>query len=197
VHYLRRLYNWVLSWAETPYGAPALFFLALAESSFFPIPPDVLLLALALSAPTGAFRFALLASLGSVIGGICGYGIGMGFWDTLGGYFFLYVPGFTEAGFLRVQELFARYDFWVVFTAGFTPIPYKVITIGSGVFDINFPVFVLASVLSRSLRFYLLATMIFLYGATIRAFIEKYFNYLTLAFMVMLVGGFLLFAHAA
>jgi membrane protein YqaA with SNARE-associated domain len=191
------LYNWVLSWAETPYGAPALFFLALAESSFFPIPPDVLLLALALSAPAGAFRFALLASLGSVIGGVCGYGIGMGFWETLGGYFFQYVPGFTEEGFLRVQELFARYDFWVVFTAGFTPIPYKVITIGAGVFDINFPVFVLASVLSRSLRFYLLATMIFLYGATIRAFIEKYFNYLTLAFMVMLVGGFLLFAHAA
>jgi len=197
VHCLRRLYNWVLSWAETPYGAPALFFLALAESSFFPIPPDVLLLALALSAPAGAFRFALLASLGSVIGGVCGYGIGMGFWETLGGYFFQYVPGFTEEGFLRVQELFARYDFWVVFTAGFTPIPYKVITIGAGVFDINFPVFVLASVLSRSLRFYLLATMIFLYGATIRAFIEKYFNYLTLAFMVMLVGGFLLFAHAA
>nr|WP_283775500.1 VTT domain-containing protein [Desulfuromonas sp. CSMB_57] len=194
---MRRLYNWVLSWAETPYGAPALFFLALAESSFFPIPPDVLLLALALSAPAGAFRFALLASLGSVIGGVCGYGIGMGFWETLGGYFFQYVPGFTEEGFLRVQELFARYDFWVVFTAGFTPIPYKVITIGAGVFDINFPVFVLASVLSRSLRFYLLATMIFLYGATIRAFIEKYFNYLTLAFMVMLVGGFLLFAHAA
>ncbi|WP_225072245.1 VTT domain-containing protein [Desulfuromonas sp. CSMB_57] len=197
MHCLRRLYNWVLSWAETPYGAPALFFLALAESSFFPIPPDVLLLALALSAPAGAFRFALLASLGSVIGGVCGYGIGMGFWETLGGYFFQYVPGFTEEGFLRVQELFARYDFWVVFTAGFTPIPYKVITIGAGVFDINFPVFVLASVLSRSLRFYLLATMIFLYGATIRAFIEKYFNYLTLAFMVMLVGGFLLFAHAA
>lgn len=197
MHCLRRLYNWVLSWAETPYGAPALFFLALAESSFFPIPPDVLLLALALSAPAGAFRFALLASLGSVIGGVCGYGIGMGFWETLGGYFFQYVPGFTEEGFLRVQELFARYDFWVVFTAGFTPIPYKVITIGAGVFDINFPVFVLASVLSRSLRFYLLAIMIFLYGAIIRAFIEKYFNYLTLAFMVMLVGGFLLFAHAA
>lgn len=192
---LRRLYDWVLHWAETPYGIPALFLLALAESSFFPLPPDVLLLALCISIPAKAFRFALVASVGSVLGGVLGYGIGMGLWQAVDDIFFQYVPGFTPDVFAYVQGLFVRYDFWTVFTAGFTPIPYKVITIGAGVFDINFAIFVLASAVSRSLRFFLVAGLIYWFGATMRDFIEKYFNLLTIVFAVLLVGGFLVLKY--
>jgi len=192
---MRRLYDWVLHWADTPYGAPALFLLAFAESSFFPIPPDVLLLALCISVPLRSFRFALIASLGSVLGGVLGYGIGFGLWEMVSAYFYRYVPGFSEAAFSRVQHLFATYDFWTVFAAGFTPIPYKVITIGAGVFRINFPVFVIASVISRSLRFFLVAGLIYRYGPAVRSFIEKYFNILSIVFMFLLIGGFLVIRH--
>ena len=192
---MRRLYDWVLHWAETPYGAPALFLLAFAESSFFPIPPDVLLLALCIAIPARSFRFALIASCGSVLGGVLGYGIGLGLWEAVSGYFYLYVPGFSETVFSRVQHLFATYDFWTVFTAGFTPIPYKVITIGAGVFRINFPVFVLASMISRSLRFFLVAALICRYGPAVRSFIEKYFNILSIIFMLLLIGGFIVIRH--
>lgn len=192
---LRHLYDWILHWAHTPYGAPALFLLAFAESSFFPVPPDVLLLALALSLPHRAFRFALIASVGSVLGGAAGYGIGAGLWEALGGFFFAYVPGFSPEGFARIRELFVAYDFWAVFTAGFTPIPYKIITIGAGVFHINFPVFVFASAVSRSLRFFLVAALIYRYGSPVRSFIERYFNLLTLVFGLLLVGGFIILKH--
>lgn len=192
---LKRLYDWVLHWAETPYGAPALFLLAFAESSFFPIPPDVLLLALCISVPRRSFRFALIAAIGSVVGGIVGYGIGIGFWNVADDYFYSYVPGFTEAAFSHVQDLFSRYDFWVVFTAGFTPIPYKVITIGAGVFKIDFPVFLLASAVSRSLRFYLVGWLIYHFGSVMRDFVEKYFNILTIVFTILLLGGFLILKH--
>lgn len=193
---LRRLYDWVLHWAHTPYGIPALFLLAFAESSFFPIPPDVLLIALCLSLPALSLRFAGIAALGSVLGGILGYGIGLGLWEVVSPFFFRYVPGFTEEVFGHVQRLFATYDFWTVFTAGFTPIPYKVITIGAGVFKINFPVFVLASAIGRSLRFFLVAWLIYRYGPPVRNFIDRYFNLLTLVFMVLLIGGFLLIRYA-
>jgi len=192
---LRRLYDWVLRWAETPYGAPALFLLAFAESSFFPIPPDVLLLALCISVPARSFKYALIASIGSVLGGVAGYGIGVWLWGALSGYFYRYVPGFTEQTFDYVQQLFATYDFWTVFTAGFTPIPYKVITIGAGVFEINFAIFLLASAIGRSLRFFLVAGLIYKYGPTMRDFIEKYFNVLTLAFMILLTGGFVVIKY--
>lgn len=195
MQWIRRLYDWVLHWALTPYGAPALFLLAFAESSFFPIPPDVLLLALCLSVPTKAFRFAAIAAAGSLLGGIAGYGIGFGLWELLSDPFYRYVPGFSPETFLRVQTLFAEYDFWAVFTAGFTPLPYKVMTIGAGVFQINFPVFVIASAISRSLRFFLVAWLIFRFGPPVRAFTEKYFNILTLVFMVLLIGGFLVVKH--
>jgi len=195
VHLVRRLYDWVLHWAYTPYGAPALFLLAFAESSFFPIPPDVLLLALCISVPAKSFRFALICSLGSVLGGVVGYAIGMVLWEGVSGYFYAYVPGFTPQVFHQVQNLFSTYDFWAIFAAGFTPVPYKVFTIGAGVFDINFPVFVLASAVGRSLRFFLVAWLIFRFGPAMRAFIEKYFNLLTIVFVVLLVGGFIVIRH--
>jgi len=188
---VRRLYDWVLHWADTPYGAPALFGLALAESSFFPIPPDPLLIALCLGAPALALRFAANATMASVIGGVIGYGIGAGAWQLLQDWFFAYVPGVTEASFARVQGLYDRYDFWAVFLAGLTPIPYKVFTLSSGVFGINFGVFVVASILSRGLRFFVLAGLIYRFGQPITRFIDKYFNLLAWAFGLLLIGGFL------
>lgn len=192
---VRRLYDWVLHWAETPFGGPALFLLALVESSIFPVPPDVLLIALCIALPSRAWHFALLASAGSVLGGLIGYGIGWGAWPLVNTFFFDYIPGFTPAVFARVQGLFAKYDFWVVFTAGFTPIPYKVITIGSGVFNINLLVFSVASLISRSLRFFLVAWLLHRYGAGMRAFIDRYFNLLSIVFMLLLIGGFLLLKY--
>ena len=192
---IRSLYDWVLHWAETPYGGPALFVLALIESSIFPVPPDVLLIALCIALPKRAWRFALLASAGSVLGGLIGYGIGWGIWPLVNGFFFQYIPGFTPQVFSRVQELFAAYGFWVVFTAGFTPIPYKVITIGSGVFQINLLVFMVASLISRSLRFFLVAWLLYHYGPGIRNFIDRYFNLLSIVFLILLFGGFMLLKY--
>ncbi|RLB67404.1 MAG: DedA family protein [Deltaproteobacteria bacterium] len=192
---IRKLYDWVLHWAETPYGGPAIFLLALIESSFFPVPPDVLLIALCISLPARAWRFALLASVGSVLGGLLGYGIGWGAWPMVNGFFFQFIPGFTPEVFSRVQSLFAEYGFWVVFTAGFTPIPYKVITIGSGVFQVNLLVFLFASLVSRSLRFFMVAWLLHRYGPGMREFIDRYFNLLSIIFLVLLFGGFLLLKY--
>ena len=192
----RRLYDWVLHWANTPYGAPALFLLALVESSVFPVPPDVLLIALSISLPHRAWYYATICSLGSVIGGVIGYLLGWGFWTLLADFFFTYVPGFTPQLFARVQALYAEHDFWVVFAAGFTPIPYKVITIAAGVFLINFPVFVLASLIGRSARFFLVAGLIRRYGPGIRSFVDRYFNLLSLLFLILLLGGFLVLKYA-
>ncbi len=193
--YLRALYDWVLRWAHTPYGEPALLMLAFAESSFFPLPPDVLLLALCLALPTRAYRYAFLCTVGSVFGGIFGYLIGYGFWTSTAVYFYRYVPGVTPQGFEHIQQLFGAYDFWVIFTAGFTPIPYKIFTIGAGVFEINFLLFVLTSIVSRGLRFFLLAGLIYTCGNKVKVIIDKYFNLLTMAFVILLLGGFLLFAR--
>lgn len=188
---MRRLYDWVLHWADTRYGAPALFLLALAESSFFPIPPDPLLVALCLGAPPLSLRFAANCTAASVLGGIVGYGIGAGAWHLLQDWFFTYVPGVGPEAFARVQTLYARYDFWAVFLAGLTPIPYKVFTLAAGVFSIDFPVFVFASFLSRGLRFFVLAGLIYRFGVPIKSFIDRYFNLLAWAFGLLLVGGFL------
>lgn len=185
---VRRLYQWVLSWAETSWAIPALVLLAFAEASFFPIPPDVLLMTLSLSRPLLAWRYALAATLGSVSGGVLGYMIGYSLWSLTSGWFYAYVPGFTPELFGRVGELFARYDFWTVFVAGFTPIPYKVFTIAAGAFDINLPIFVLASLVSRALRFYLVAAILRHYGERARIFIERYFNVLTLVAMILLLA---------
>jgi len=246
--YLRRLYDWILGWAETPYGAWALFILAFAESSFFPIPPDVLLIALVIGAVKnlsdqyppapdssekntffqglGAWTqyfakcvpwilshavplltrfprsrpayFALVCSVGSVFGGILGYGIGHFFWYTGDGtfsaiarIFFNAVPGFSEEAFHTVKEAYDTWNFWVVFTAGFTPIPYKLITITAGVFSINFPIFCLASIISRSARFFLVAGLLWVLGPPIRTFIDTYFNVICFLFLFLLLLGFI------
>jgi membrane protein YqaA with SNARE-associated domain len=169
-----------------------LFVLSFAESSFFPIPPDILLIALALSMPSKALYFAGICSVASVLGGMAGYGIGWGLWEVVQNLFFDYVPGFSHQAFEKIKGKYELYNFWVVFTAGFTPIPYKVITISAGVFKVNFPVFVFASAASRSARFFLVGWLIYKYGAPVKGFIDRYFNVLTIVFTVLLIGGFVL-----
>lgn len=187
---LRRLYDWVLGWADTPYGGPALFLLALAESSFFPVPPDVLLIALGLAAPLRAWHFALVCSLGSVIGGALGYAIGAFMWGSLSAFFFDVVPGFTPEIYAKVEGLFREHGFLIIFAAGFTPIPYKVFTITAGVWGMNFPLFLLASAVSRSARFFLVAAVIRRFGDRARTFLEERFEVATLAFAALLIAGF-------
>jgi membrane protein YqaA with SNARE-associated domain len=189
---VRRLYDWVLSWAESRHGPAALGFLAFIESSVFPIPPDPLLVALALGKPRRAFWFATICAVGSVLGGIMGYLIGWGLWAVVQDHFFRFVPGVTPEVFETVRDLYDRWDFWAVFVAGFTPLPYKVFTLAAGVFKISFPIFVFASITSRSARFFLLAGLIHFFGPGIQGFIDRYFDRLVWLFFALLIGGFLL-----
>lgn len=195
--WIKRLYEWMLTWGDSRWGWLALFLFALAEASFFPIPPDVLLIALCLGAVTRSFRFAAICLAGSIVGAIIGYGIGFFLWqDTAGNYTALaewfYAHVFSLDSFLRVKSLYDEYDFWVVFTAGFTPLPYKIFTISGGLFHIDFVMFLIASIFSRGLRFFLIAVLIWRFGAPIKSFIDKYFNWLAIAFTVLLVGSFFL-----
>lgn len=194
VFWLRRLYDWVLTWAHSRYGVPALFLLAFAESSCFPIPPDVLLMALAMSVPKRAFYFALICSIGSVLGGMVGYLIGYAFMEALGNHI-LAMYGLMDK-WDYVGRLYQTYAGWAVAIAGFTPIPYKLFTIAGGAFKIDFLVFVIASVLSRSARFFIVAGLIYVFGPPIKSFIDKYFNLLAVVFMVLLIGGFVLVKYA-
>lgn len=188
--WIRRLYDWVLSWAHTPYGGIALFILAFAESSFFPIPPDVLLIALCLGHREKWLRFAAICTAGSVMGALAGYYIGWGLWHVVDQVFFTYVPGFTPEAFENVKGLYESYNFWIVFVAAFTPIPYKVITVTAGVFGIHLVPFVIASIIGRAARFFLVAFLLHRYGEPINDFINKRFNLLTIVFTVLLIGGF-------
>lgn len=187
---LRRLYDWVLGWADHPYGAWALFAIAFAESSFFPLPPDLLLIPLAVAVPLRAFRYAAICTLGSVLGGMFGYLLGYQFFDLVGEPILRFYS--AEHGYETLREYYQTYDAWLVAIAGITFIPYKVATISAGFFGIDFPRFVLASVLGRSFRFFLLGGLIRLFGAQIRMFIEKYFELLSILFLALLVAGFLL-----
>jgi membrane protein YqaA with SNARE-associated domain len=188
--WIRELYDWVLKWAHTPYGSLALFLIAVAESSVFPIPPDVLLIALCLGHRESWLKFATICTAGSVLGAAIGYGIGWGLWHAVDQFFFTYVPGFTEHQFQRVQELYREYDVAIVFAAAFTPIPYKVITVTAGVFGLNFLLFILVSIVGRAARFFLVAGLLYWFGEPIGQFIDKRFNMLVTMFTVLLIGGF-------
>lgn len=193
----KRLYDWMLSWGNSRWGATALFLFAFAESSFFPIPPDVLLIALCLGAVAKSFRYAAICLGGSLLGAMAGYALGFFLWQTPSGEYtalanFFFDNVFSVEGFRRVGELYDRYNFWIVFTAGFTPLPYKLFTISGGLFHINFVMFMIASVVSRGLRFFLIAGLIWKFGEPIKRFIDKYFNLLAIAFTILLVGSFFL-----
>ena len=194
---IKRLYNWILSWSESRWGWLALFTIALFEASFFPLPPDILLIALCLGATKRSFRFATICLVGSVLGAALGYMIGYFLWTTpsgeataLANLFYEYI--FSVDSFNNVGALYDRFNFWIVFTAGFTPLPFKLFTIAGGMFHINFLMFIIASIVSRGMRFFLIAWLIWKYGVPIKSFIDKYFNLLATLFTIMLIGFTLL-----
>ncbi len=186
---LKRLYEWVLNWANSPYASPALFIMAFAEASFFPIPPDVLLLAMAVGAPQKAIRFAVICTAGSVLGAMAGYALGWGLWGTIDHWFYHYIPGFTETLFLQLSQSFSDNAFVALFTAGFTPIPFKVFTIAAGAAAVPFILFVLTAILSRGLRYGLLALLIRQFGDGIKEWIDRYFNMLTILLTIIIIIG--------
>ncbi|MBL1219156.1 MAG: DedA family protein [Planctomycetes bacterium] len=187
----RRLYDWVLSFSHSRNAAGALFALSFAESSFFPIPPDVLLAPLCLGERKRAMWFASITTIGSVLGAVLGYVIGWGAWDALGDFLFTYVPGFSHEHFDTVQTWYDEWGIWVLFAAAFTPIPFKVFTIAGGVFGQPFVPFLLVSLVGRALRFFLVAGIFWAIGPKAMPFIDRYFNLLCLLFTILLVGGFL------
>ena len=178
----------MLSWAEHPQATWALFGLAFAESSFFPIPPDVLLIALCLGRPRRALWYAAVCTLGSVLGGLAGYAIGYTLYDSVGRPI-LEFYGLTEK-YGEVQALYRRYDVWAVGIAGFTPIPYKVFTVTAGLFGISLPGFVVASAVSRGLRFTLVAGVLRLWGEPARAFLDRHLGILSILLAALIVAGF-------
>ncbi len=186
--FLRRLYDWVLSWAHKKHATKALFGLSFAESSFFPIPPDVLQIALSVSKPKKSFMYALISSIGSVLGGIFGYFIGFFLFDSVG-KLIIDALGY-QSQFDAVGNLYKSYAFLAILTAAFTPIPYKVFTIAAGFWNVGLMPLITASIIGRSARFFLVAILFYFFGPKIKELIDRYFNLLTILFIVLLIGGF-------
>jgi len=260
-HVHRRIYDWVLHWAHTPYGTPALALLAICEASWLPIPVDPLLMALAMGKPKRAFRYSLVCSVCSVLGGCVGYLIGFALWQPVGAPLLRQLHFLTpeaktvivrridgdaitvatedgeEATYDRyrlhadppagsppvgdrayeieqtqqaelavgqnaylmtdkyhlAQAWYERYGVWVVFIAAFTPVPYIVFSSVSGLAHLNFLAFVLTSIVGRSARFFLVGGLIYAFGRPVRRFIDRYFNLLTILFVLLLIAGFAAF----
>lgn len=188
----RRLYDWVLSLAHHKHSTTALFVLSFAESSFFPIPPDVLQIALTLERRDRAWWYAAVSTVASVLGAVAGFAIGYLFWHAIDDLFFDYVPGFTHEHFDFVQRKFEANAFLALLTAAFTPIPFKVFTIGAGVFNVSLAAFLLGSIIGRAGRFFLVAAIMWKFGPHAKRFVDRYFNLLTLIFMALLIAGFVL-----
>ena len=188
----RRLYDWVVRWAESRYGTAALAAVAFAESSFFPIPPDPLQIALSVGRPRRSLWFAAVSTVCSVAGGIVGWLIGIWFWNTTSSFFFHYIPGFTVENFQFVQERYQQSAFLTILAAAFTPIPYKVFTIASGVFEVALTTLVVASVIGRGARFFLVGTLLYWFGPRVQRLLERYLELAALVLFVLLVGAFLL-----
>jgi len=202
LNWLRRLYDWVLSWASSPYAVPVLFTVSFVESSFFPIPADPLLIALILGLRKRAFYYAFICTAGSVFGGIFGYFVGSFLWWTetmefssIATFFFTYVPGFTEQLFYNIQAQYESYNFIVIFTAAFTPIPYKVFSISAGAFDINFLTFVVASILGRGLRFYGITVVLWYFGRPVKKIIDKYFDLLAILLLLISIISYIIIVY--
>ena len=183
------LFGLIDSFAASPHPGWWLFALAVAESSFFPIPPDVLLVTLGVAQPEMAIWYAVICTLGSVAGGGIGYAIGL-----YGGRPILY-KFFNEKKIHAVERLYDRFNAWATGIAGLTPIPYKVFTIAGGAFKINFKIFMIASLASRSLRFMTEGVLLYFFGEPIKDFLYEQFNWLSIAFVVLLIGGFWLVQH--
>lgn len=187
---IRKLYFWTLHWASTRHAEPALVGLSFAESSVFPVPPDVLLIAMTFATPRKWLRLAFLCSLASVLGGLVGYWIGWALWDSVGRAIVEFYRG--EAVMAKLETWYREFGFLGVLAAAVTPIPYKVFTIASGWFRFELGSFLLASIVGRSFRFFLVAGLVARYGEAIRPFLERRLEWLLLALTAVGVGGFLL-----
>lgn len=187
---LRSLYDWTLSLARHPNALWALAVVAFIESSVFPIPPDVLMIAMIVARPSQAFIIAGVATIASVAGGLAGYWIGYGAFETLGRPVLEFYG--KDAYFAEFQARYNEWGAWAVLIAGVTPFPYKVITILSGATALSLPVFLLASIVARGLRFFIVAALLRRYGAPIRDFIENRLGLVFSVFMALLLGGFVL-----
>jgi membrane protein YqaA with SNARE-associated domain len=186
-----RLYDWSMKWAGTKYAVPALFLMSFAEASFFPIPPDVLLLPLCFGAREKSFKFAFWCLCGSVLGGVLGYYIGFALWESLHDFF---IPRFfSQVKFDTVSKTYVDNAFLVIAAKGLTPIPYKLVTISAGVAKVPFAIFMTASVVCRAPRFFIVAGLVYFFGEKVRPFIEKYLTWLLLAVLVVVIAGFLIF----
>ncbi len=187
---LRRLYNWTLSLAANRNAERVLFGISFAESSFFPIPPDVLLIPMVIARPAKWFRIALICTVASILGAIAGYLIGMFLFEQVARPILDFYG--KQDSFDRVAEWYNTWGGWGVLFAAITPFPYKVLTLFSGATGLNFGIFLLVSVIGRSFRFFLIAWLLNRYGPPIRDFIEKYLGLLFTAFVILLAGGFYL-----
>jgi len=190
LRFLRELYDWTIHWAKTPKAPLALFGIAFIESSFFPIPPDVLLIAMTMAAPKKWLRFATICTVGSVCGAFLGYLIGWGLYESVGKWI---VDTYHLQNVMDlVGRKYQENAFLTVFTAAFTPIPYKVITIAAGLFRISLATLAVASIIGRAGRFFMVAAALRLFGEKIERSIEKYFDIFSLLFTALIVIGFLL-----
>lgn len=185
---LRRLYDWVMALAAGRQAPYALAGVSFAESSFFPIPPDVMLIPMVVANRKAAWRTATICTIASVLGGLFGYFLGAFLFEPLARPIIEFYH-YGEA-FERLQQWFADYGLLIVFAAGFTPVPYKVFTIASGFAGLALPVFIIGSIISRGARFFIVAGLLYLYGEPIRIFIEKRLGLMTVIFTVLLIGGF-------
>jgi membrane protein YqaA with SNARE-associated domain len=185
---IRRLYDWTFSLAQSPYALWALAVVSFIESSFFPIPPDVLMIPMILARPNRAFVVALVATLASVAGAMLGYYIGAALFDTIGQPLLEFYGKAAEFEAFKLR--YNDWGVWAILVAGITPFPYKVITIASGVTGMSIPVFIVASLFARAFRFFLVAALLWKFGAPIRDFIERWLGLVFTALCVLLVGGF-------
>lgn len=187
---LRRLYDWVLSWADSPRGTQGLAVISFAESSFFPIPPDVLQIALSVAKPRLSFFYATVSAVASVAGGVFGWFLGAGLWHLMEPWFFGYVPGFSAQKFEHVKSLYQGNAFLAIFAAAFTPIPYKIFTIAAGACSVPLGTLVVASALGRSLRFFMVATVTFFFGPTAKKVLDRYLEPATILLGMAIIAGF-------
>ncbi len=185
----RRLYNWTLRLSESKHATGALFGISFAESSFFPIPPDVLLAPLCLGNRSKAFWFATVTTIASVLGAVAGYLIGMYAWGATADFWYSNIPGFSQEKFAKVEGWYDTYGVWILFIAAFTPVPYKIFTIAGGVMGQALLPFVLVSIVGRGARFFLVAGLLWWIGPKAEPFIDKYFNWLCLAVVVLGIAG--------
>ena len=187
MNFLKRIYNWTLEKAQHKNAKWYLSLISFAESSFFPIPPDILLIPMALASKANALFYAFICTLFSVLGGILGYAIGYFFYNSVG----IYIVDFyhLENSFNIFESYYKEFGILIVLGAGITPFPYKFITIASGVFGLNIFLFIIVSFIGRGFRFYLIAILLYFFGEKIKLIIDKYFNILTIVFFILLVGS--------